>query len=57
MPSTIQYINLTGATQFRLHFLTDDNNDNGADYVSFFSGETSVPAAARPVLIIEYTVP
>ena len=51
------YINVLGTTQFRLRFLTDDNNDNGADYVSFFSGEPTVGITNRPVLIIEYTVP
>jgi hypothetical protein len=49
------YINKTGATQFRLYFATDDNNDNGADYMKFFSGNASV--TTRPQLIIEYYVP
>ncbi len=49
------YINKTGLTQFRLRFKLDDNNDNGADYLKFFSGNAL--AAYRPQLIIEYTVP
>lgn len=50
------HINLTGSTQFRLRFTTDDNNDNGADFISFFSGNYAT-ASARPTLIIEYYVP
>ncbi|MGC1376210.1 MAG: hypothetical protein WA821_08310 [Anaerolineales bacterium] len=49
------FINLTGTTQFRLRFTKDDNNDHGADYMSFFSG--NVAAASRPTLVIEYYVP
>ncbi|MBI5825195.1 MAG: hypothetical protein HZB18_14290 [Chloroflexi bacterium] len=50
------YVNKTGTTQFRLRFATDDNNDNGADYMKFFSGNYAT-AGYRPMLIIEYTVP
>ncbi len=49
------HINLTGVTQFRLRFATGDNNDNGADYASFYSGEAA--NANRPQLIIEYVEP
>lgn len=49
------YVNLTGPTQFRLRFALDDNNDLGADIISFYSGNAA--AASRPILIIEYTVP
>ncbi|MEK6751283.1 MAG: MBG domain-containing protein [Chloroflexota bacterium] len=48
-------INRTGTTQFRLRFTTDDNNDNGFDYMKFYSG--SAGAANRPQLIIQYYVP
>lgn len=48
-------ISLTGATQFRLRFTTGDNNDNGGDFMKFFSGNAG--AANRPQLIIEYQVP
>lgn len=48
-------INRTGTTQFRLHFTQDDNNDHGADYLSFYSG--SAVAANRPQLVITYYVP
>ncbi len=50
------YINKTGVTQFRLRFTTDDNNDRGADYVTFVAGDAAT-ASYRPTLIIEYTVP
>lgn len=50
------YVNLTGATQFRLRFATDDNNNNIADYMKFFSGDYAT-ASARPTLVIEYYVP
>jgi hypothetical protein len=49
------YINLTGATQFRLSFALDDDNDNLADYMQFFSGNAA--AADRPQLIVEYYTP
>ncbi len=48
-------VNLTGSTQFRLRFALDDNNDLGADVISFYSGNAAV--ANRPVLIVDYTVP
>ncbi len=50
------YINKFGMTQFRLRFVTDDNNDGGADYVVFYAGD-SANISYRPTLIIEYTVP
>jgi len=49
------YINLTGTTQFRLRLTLDDNDDMGADYVRFYSGNAG--ASVRPQLIIEYYVP
>jgi CSLREA domain-containing protein len=49
------YVNLSGGTQFRLYFRMDDDNDNLADYIQFFSGNAS--AADRPQLIVEYYVP
>jgi hypothetical protein len=50
------FINLTGPTQFRLRFVTDDDDDIGADYMSFFSGNYAT-VSARPTLIITYYVP
>ncbi len=49
------YIHRSGTTQFRLRFTLDDNNDKGADYISFYSG--SATAANRPQLVIQYYVP
>jgi len=49
------YVNLTGTTQFRVRFTKDDNDDLGADYVRFYSGNAS--AVYRPQLIVEYYVP
>jgi streptogramin lyase len=49
-------INLTGTTQFRLRFATDDNEDMSADYLSFYTGNTPT-AANRPELIVTYYVP
>lgn len=49
------YVNLTGTTQFRLHFSMDDNNDRGADYMRFYSGNGAV--TYRPRLIITYYMP
>ena len=48
-------INLTGHTQFRLRFNLDDNDDLGADYLSFYSGNAA--EADRPELIVTYYVP
>ncbi len=49
------YVNRTGTTQFRLRFTLDDNNDHGADYAAFYSGNAA--AANRPQLVITYYVP
>jgi hypothetical protein len=49
------YINRAGTTQFRLRFEKDDNDDRGADYLRFYSGNAAV--AYRPVLFIEYSIP
>ena len=48
-------INLTGSTQFRLRFAIDDNDDLGADYLSFYTGDAA--EADRPELIVTYYVP
>jgi TolB protein len=50
------YINLTGTTQFRLYFTKDDNDDMGADFMKFLSGNYGT-ASSRPTLIIEHYVP
>ena len=54
--SAFTYINLTSVTQFRLRFQKDDNDDFGADYLKFNSGnEWTEPN--RPLLTIQYYVP
>ena len=52
----LAYINKVGVTQLRLRFATDDNNDGGADYVRFYSGDDAT-VSSRPMLIVEYYVP
>jgi Subtilase family len=47
-------INKLGTTQFRVAFTLDDNDDTGADYVGFYSGENAT-AANRPQLVVTYT--
>jgi hypothetical protein len=49
-------INLSGTTQFRLRFKLDDDDDHVADYVKFYSGN-STTSSYRPRLIIQYSVP
>jgi beta-glucanase (GH16 family) len=49
------YINLKGATQLRLRFQKDDNDDGAADYLKIYSG--NAPLASRPQLIVAYYVP
>jgi hypothetical protein len=50
------FLNLTGSAQFRLRFQLDDNNDLNADFLKFFSGNTTT-ITDRPVLILDYYVP
>jgi hypothetical protein len=49
-------VNTVGATQFRMHFSLDDDNDGSADTLNFFSGNAA-NIANRPILVIEYYVP
>jgi hypothetical protein len=50
-----RFINLKGVTQLRLSFQLDDNDDLGADYISFYSGN-AFDLSNRPRLQIEYYV-
>jgi hypothetical protein len=50
------HVNKTGLTQFRLRFSKDDNDDRGADYLKFYSGNTTT-VSNRPQLIVEYYIP
>jgi uncharacterized delta-60 repeat protein len=47
-------INKYGFTQFRLRFTKDDNDDLGADYDRFFSGNSETN---QPELIVTYSTP
>jgi hypothetical protein len=49
-------INIFGTTQFRLRFQLDDNNNQYADYLIFYSGNEA-NASYRPQLIVEYYTP
>ena len=49
------YINRAGPTQFRLRFAKDSNNNNTADYWTFYSGDAA--AANQPQLVIQYYIP
>lgn len=52
--SGLANISKTGATQFRLAFITDDNNNNTADYIKVLSGNS---ATGQPALVITFTLP
>ncbi len=53
--ANLPIINKYGATQFRLFFSRDDNDDQNADYVKFFSGNSTEDN--KPVLTVTYYVP
>jgi exo-beta-1,3-glucanase (GH17 family) len=53
--ATFPYINLAGTTQFRLRYNKDDNNDNGADYTKFYSGNAA--DSDKPILLVRYYIP
>ncbi len=55
-PLDFKHVNFGGATQFRLRFSKDDNNDFGADFLKIFSGNALLEAD-RPQLVIEYYMP
>ncbi|MFH1331347.1 MAG: ExeM/NucH family extracellular endonuclease [Actinomycetota bacterium] len=50
---TTYLVNRIGHTQFRLRFALDDNDDGGADYMEFFTGNAPI-VADRPELVITY---
>jgi uncharacterized delta-60 repeat protein len=53
-PANYKYVNPKGATQFRIRYTKDDDNDKIADFISFYSGDDSTNP---PQLIIEYIMP
>lgn len=54
--AALSFVSRTGTTQFRLRFTLDDNNDLGADYMSFYTGNDTT-VANRPQLVVKYYVP
>jgi len=54
VPDSFPKIDLTGTTQFRLRYAMNDN-DYGADYVKFYSGE--VVDQDKPILLVRYSLP
>jgi hypothetical protein len=53
--ASLTLVNKAGPTEFRLRFKLDDNNDNGADLIKFFSGNSIL--ANKPVLVVTYYIP
>ena len=53
--SQFSLINRGGVTQLRLRFQKGDNNDEGADFLKFFTGNALLDD--RPRLIVDYTTP
>lgn len=49
------YLSETNTVQFRLRFTKDDNDDRGADYMSFYSANSST--VNRPKLVVTYYTP
>jgi hypothetical protein len=49
-------ISKTAATQFKIRFSKDDDNDKSEDYLKFYSGNFSV-INSRPSLTVEYYLP
>ena len=49
-------VNLSGLTQFRVHYGAGDNDNGATDYYRFYSGNFA-GKASRPRLVIEYYVP
>jgi hypothetical protein len=49
-------INRLRVTQLRLRFNKDDNNDNGADFLKFYSAD-SASMSDYPVLEVKYYIP
>ena len=53
--TNLPFISKDGTTQFRLYFSKDDNDDRNADYIKFYSGNST--SANAPQLIVTYYVP
>lgn len=53
--ANLPFINKTGTTQFRLFFTKDDNDDLNADYIKYYTGNST--SANAPQLIVGYYIP
>jgi len=53
--AALALVNKAGTTQFRVLFNKDDDDDLAADYVTFYSGNSS--SSSVPQLIVTYYVP
>jgi hypothetical protein len=51
--SGLAAIDKAGTTQLRVYFNLDDNDDNGNDYLGYYSGNNTT-AANRPQLVVTY---
>ncbi len=51
--SGLAAVNKTGTTQLRVYFNLDDNDDNGNDYIGYYSGDNAT-SAFRPQLVVTY---
>jgi carboxypeptidase T len=51
--SGLAAIDKTGTTQLRVYFNLDDNDDNGNDYLGYYSGDNTT-SANRPQLVVTY---
>ncbi|HSF43133.1 MAG TPA: M14 family zinc carboxypeptidase [Thermoanaerobaculia bacterium] len=49
----IAAVDKTGTTQLRVYFNLDDNDDNGNDYLGYYSGNSST-TSYRPQLVVTY---
>jgi hypothetical protein len=47
------HMNVNNLIQFRMRFFLDDNNDDGTDSISFYSGDAA-SASYWPALVVEY---
>lgn len=52
--SGLAFINRRGKTQFRLRFQKDDNNNKKADFLLFYSGNSTL---YKPQLVVTYSLP
>jgi hypothetical protein len=49
----LAFVDKTGTTQLRIAFILDDNDDLGADYIGWYSGDNA-SSGNRPQLVVVY---